>query len=522
MKKEISVRYRLFILIVSIVFIANLLQYVANAFFAEKYYIYRKKQVLFDTAKELVALLQNNKESLAFDDETLIYKISTLEKSIGGAIFIGKIDGTIFYPPRPDRNIIQRPAIIFNPFFNPEEKQEENKSQGTDRLPRFPRIRIKYLQPNPDGSYFIITKDPNFKIDTLRYQKILEDGTVILVWIPMASIKESVAISSRFAVTIGIIAALLSGIWALLAAQRFTKPILEMSKIAKRMANLDFSKKIKVDSGDEIGQLARSINHLSEKLSQAINELNEKNRRLKEDIDREKKLEKMRREFVSSVSHELKTPLFLIQGYAEALKENIAEDEQKRNFYLDVIIEETQKMDKLVKDLLELSQFEAGMAKIKKVSFDVSKLIYKIASKYKPIAREMEVSMAVECEENLQALADPERIEQVLINFINNALEHLDERRVLKIKAEKAGGKIKVSVYNSGAPIPEASMDKIWQTFYKVDKARTREIGGSGIGLAVVKAIMEAHGGSYGVANAEGGVEFWIEIDEAKDDFTIS
>ncbi|MDN5331508.1 MAG: two-component system, OmpR family, sensor histidine kinase VanS [Tepidanaerobacteraceae bacterium] len=515
MRNGISIRHKLFVMIIACIFIFAGLQYAANTFFAEKYYISQKKKMLLKTAQKLAELIDEREDPSDFDDESLIYEISTLEKSIGGSIFIGKMDGTLFFPARRGREAVPRPAFTFNPFFSPDNERNNSRRQYQNIRPDPPRIKVKYLEREDDGSFFIITRDPNFKLDTLRYQKTLNNDIVILVWVPMASIMESAAISNRFIAIVGLITAAISGLWALYVAERFTKPILKISQIAKRIANLDFSQKISVKTRDEIGQLSESINLLSEKLSKAIEELNEKNRRLKEDIDREKMLEKMRREFVSSVSHELKTPIFLIQGYAEALKENIAKSEEKRNFYLDVIIEEAEKMDKLVKDLLELSQIEAGMVRINKVRFNLSKLISKITSKYEQIAGEKNVKLTLEAEENLQAFADPERIEQAIVNFINNALDHLDERKIVKIRAKRIEGKIRVSVYNSGKPIPEESLGKIWDSFYKMDKSRSREFGGSGIGLAIVRAIMEAHGGTYGAKNTEGGVEFWIEIEEA-------
>lgn len=297
---------------------------------------------------------------------------------------------------------------------------------------------------------------------------------------------------------------------------KFTRPIKKINIITKKMSELDFSEIIHVKGKDEIAQLSHSINDLSYKLDSAIGELNSKNRRLEQDIDHERKLDKMRQEFVSSVSHELKTPIFLIQGYADGLKANVAKDEEKRNFYCDVIMDEADKMDVLVKDLLDLSQIESGMFEINKCSFDITSLVKDVLIKHEPVFEEKQINVEIQEMDNVFVNADPMRIEQVIVNFLNNAINHMDEQRKLKVAISKEAGKARISVYNSGWHIPEEALEKIWLSFYKVDEARTREYGGTGLGLSIVRAIMEAHQNRYGVNNVTEGVEFWFMVDLVK------
>ncbi|MDI3481239.1 MAG: two-component system, OmpR family, sensor histidine kinase VanS [Tepidanaerobacteraceae bacterium] len=515
---NLSIRFKLLIyMTVNIVLFAVLL-YGSNTFFAEKYYISQKKKTLVETAKKLSTLVAGKTKASDFDDENLIYEINTLEKSIGGTIFIGASDGTLYYPYQRNPNLPPRAGFNASPFYVMD--REPNPPPGQDsapnpRVPPLPRRNIKEWERYDDNSFFIITEDPNFKINTLRYQVQLPSGLILLVWVPMAGIAESASVSNDFTAIVGLITILITGIWALFISGRFTRPITEMNRITKKMAELDFSQTLKIDRNDEIGQLSRSINHLSRKLSRAIAELNDRNRRLEQDIDRERKLDKMRREFISSVSHELKTPIFLLQGYAEGLKANIADDEEKRNFYCDVIMEEVEKMDALVKDLMDLSQIDSGMFSVEKTFFDVAQLIDEIVSKYEPVLKEKGIQIDVETPKGMTAFADPVRIEQAISNFMNNAIDHVDEKRIIKLAAKPVDDKIRVSVYNSGMPIPDDSLDKVWESFYKIDKARTRSLGGTGLGLSIVRAIQEAHKNAYGVANVEGGVEFWIEIDRA-------
>ncbi|TZE81420.1 sensor histidine kinase [Calorimonas adulescens] len=515
---NLSIRFKLFIYMTVNIILFAILLYGSNTFFAEKYYISQKEHLLVQTGQKLLKLVDGKTTPEDFNDENLIYEINTLEKSIGGSIFIGTSDGTLFYPVQNGRNVPPRPGFPINPFYAPD--KEQNPPGGLDLMILDQhKTRVKKWERYDDKSFFIITQDPNFKIDTLRYQIQLDSGLILLVWVPMAEITESASISNDFTAIVGLITVMITGIWALFISGKFTHPITEMNKITKKMAELDFSQTLKIDGEDEIGQLSRSINHLSHKLSEAIRELNDRNRRLEEDIERERKLDKMRREFISSVSHELKTPVFLIQGYAEGLKAGIADDKKKRDFYCDVIMEEAEKMDTLVKDLLTLSQIESGMFPVKKIPFNVSQLIKEIIFKYKPVLDEKGIHIEVDTEEALMAYADPARIEEAVVNFMNNAIDHVDEKKIIKLTAKPADQKIRISVYNSGMAIPEEALDKVWHSFYKVDKARKRALGGTGLGLAIVKAIQEAHKNAYGVANVDGGVEFWIELDKSDPGF---
>jgi signal transduction histidine kinase len=499
---------------VNIVLFAVLL-YGSNTFFAEKYYISHKKSTLIETSQKLSELVAGKTNASDFNDENLVYEINTLEKSIGGSVFIGTIDGTLYYPLPDGHGSPPRPGFAASPFYVLDREFGSAPMHPIRPSGPPPWNDIKSWERYSQTSFFIITRDPNFKMETLRYQAQLENGLVLLVWVPMTGISENASISNSFTAVVGLVTIIITGIWALFISARFTRPITEMSRITKKMSELDFSQTLKNDRKDEIGQLSQSINHLSYKLDKAIGELNSRNKQLERDIDHERKLDKMRREFVSNVSHELKTPIFLIQGYAEGLKANVAADEQKRKFYCDVIMEETEKMDFLVKELLDLSQIESGMFPICKTSFNISLLIKDIISKYEPVLKEKSIHVGMDMEEELTADADPVRMEQVIVNLMNNAVDHVDDKKVLQLAVKSRGSKIRVSVYNSGQPIPEESLDKIWSSFYKVDKARTRAFGGTGLGLSIVRAIQEAHGNGYGVSNAKDGVEFWFEMDSA-------
>lgn len=513
MKK--SIKYKLLAYMMVSILVFALLQFGANRFFAERYYVAHNKKILIKTTKEVAKLIENLENASDFQQEELTYSLSRLEKSIGGSITVGKMPEVIFFPFYHNLREPLKKALITNPFVDIA-KNREVLDKKVYVLPKNRLDRLKSVEIHNENSFFVITKDPTLKIDTLRYQTQLKNGITILVWIPMAEISESAAVSNRFTAIIALITMFIIGIWALYVSDKFTKPIMQMNVTTKRMAQLDFSQPLDINSEDEIGQLSHSINALSNKLDRTISELNSKNQQLEQDIDKGKKIDAMRREFVSNVSHELKTPIFLIQGYAEGLKNNVANDEEKRSFYCDVIMEEADKMDVIVKDLLNLSQMESGKMSLNKCEFDMEQLIIDVLNKLEPVFEEKNIVIEKELYVQKQVVGDIVRIEQVLVNYLNNAVNHIDGSKRIKVTAEEYNDKVRVTVFNTGQPIPAELLERIWLSFYKIDKARTRSYGGTGLGLAIVKAIQHAHGNEYGVQNVDEGVAFWFDVDLKK------
>ena len=327
------------------------------------------------------------------------------------------------------------------------------------------------------------------------------------------SIEEAVDISNRFLFFLGTCVMALAAFVSYLFSRRFTRPVLELAQIASRMSELDFETKYEVEGEDEIAVLGNSINSLSEKLELTISELKAANIELQNDIDRKTQIDEVRKEFLSNVTHELKTPIALIQGYAEGLKDNINDDAESRDFYCEVIIDEAMKMNKMVKKLLSLNQLEVGTAQPEIERFDLVPLVRSVLASTEILFQQKQVTLQLTAEEPVYVWADEYMIEEVFTNFISNALNHVGGRSVIEVALQRAGDKVRLSVFNTGDPIPEEALSQVWVKFYKVDKARTREYGGSGIGLSIVKAIMELHRQNYGVWNRGDGVEFWIELD---------
>ena len=279
------------------------------------------------------------------------------------------------------------------------------------------------------------------------------------------------------------------------------------------MKNLDFDAKYKCRAGNEIDELGENFNKMSEELEKTISELKSLNNQLQKDIENKIRIDQQRQEFLNNVSHELKTPIALVQGYAEGLKENISDDPESREFYCDVIMDEAAKMNKLVKNLLTLNHLEEGRDEVKMERFDIVSLIKGVLQSMDIMIQQKEAKVSFEAEEPVYVWADEFRIEEVVTNYTSNALNHLDGDREIEICVCPDGDRVRITVFNTGNPIPEADIPNVWKKFYKVDKARTREYGGSGIGLSIVKAIMESHNQEYGVRNYDNGVEFWFTLD---------
>lgn len=357
------------------------------------------------------------------------------------------------------------------------------------------------------------TRDMAVGMDYLEMWGTYPNGSTFLLRSPLDSIWESSALANKLLIYIGIAALVLGGMLVSLFARKITEPITELSTLSRRMSELDFDARYTRGGEDEIGILGNNFNLMSERLEKTISELKQANNELLKDIEQKEKMEDMRNEFLGNVSHELKTPLALIQGYAEGLKEGISDGPESREFYCDVIMDEASKMNRMVKNLLTLNQLEFGNEKVEFERFDVSGLVQGVIQSCEILIQQANAKVEFIGESPVYAWADEFKTEQVIRNYLTNAIHHVDHERRIEVKVISRGDKVRVSVFNSGKPIPQEDLDKLWDKFYKVDKAHTREYGGNGIGLSIVKAIMESFHQKYGVRNFDNGVEFWFELD---------
>lgn len=357
------------------------------------------------------------------------------------------------------------------------------------------------------------SKNPWNEAEYIEMWGIFDDGIRFLIRSPLESIEESAAISNRFLIYVGTLAVAVCILFIWYFSKKLTDPILELAALSERMADLDFEAKYTSGGTNEIGNLGVNFNRMSEKLESTISELKSANNSLLKDIEQKDKLEQMRNEFLGNVSHELKTPIALIQGYAEGLKEGVSDDPESREFYCDVIMDEAAKMNQMVKNLLTLNQLEFGDNEIEFERFDLTAVIRGILQSMEILAQQDDVKVIFRETDPVYVWADEFQVEQVVRNYITNAFHHVSLEKVIEVKISVQNEKAKVTVFNTGLPIPEEDVERIWDKFYKVDKAHSREYGGNGIGLSIVKAIMESFHQKYGVHNYDNGVEFWFELD---------
>ena len=482
-----SVRVKLFFIMTTTIMAIILLLIFVNSFIIESYYLHYKKATLLSSYEKINNYLYSNMSSSNIELE--IEKIAI----------------------NNNFNILitnNRSISIYN-----------SSKDFKQYMLNLDKVNKKDVLYNEDNVVIIESKDYSSGINFLMLVGKLDNGCTTYVRMPLSSIKDSVKISNNFLYAIGLITVIISGIAMLVISKRFTKPISELSGIANKMSNLDFSQKYRIkDSGDEIDELGKSINKMSDKLEDTITKLQNNNIELEKDIEEKSKLDDMRKQFISDVSHELKTPIALIQGYAEGLIENVNTDEESRRFYSEVILDEANKMDKMVKELLELMKLEYGAKKLNNEYFNITELISEELRKYTVLLNENKIEVKFNLKQPVYACADSNFIEQILNNYISNAIKNTEEtnkEKYISISVRLLEDKIRVSVFNTGKNISEENMQKIWTRFYKEDTSRNREMGGTGIGLSLVKAIMNNYNNGYGVINKENGVEFYFDLNTA-------
>jgi len=464
-----TIKIKLFLLfsifMVSFVFSGILL----NAVFLERYYIYKNKGIFLDLTGKIIHMYMNDRGSF---DEFL----KNTDRAEAINITITDDNLNVIYISLPQK-----------------------MDSHSQRLPgEIERLISKNKEILGRTYVYSIVERPDHREREIVFLSQMEGREIIILKKSMKGIGESVSIANQFYIFSGLIIILFGGIFIFIFSAKITKPIIEMSNVAECISTLDFERRVVFDSMDEMGSLGRSINRMSEKLSASM-------KALKDDIER-------RKELVRNISHELKTPIGVIKGYAEGLKYGVADDKEKSKKYCNVISEECDRMDKMVQELLKLSAMEAGTFQLKISHFALNDVIRNIIDRFEPVFSEKIITVKVNCEKDLLISADMELIERAVNNYITNAINYSDGMKEIRVSAEWHNNKIRISVFNTGNHIPDEDLGNIWDVFYKVDKARTRQYGGHGLGLSIVKLIAELHNGTAGVENVDYGVIFFMEI----------
>lgn len=487
-----SVKQQIAIIFIAVMAGTVALCWIANNIFLEKFYIQHKTNAINDAYVRINEVASNGDiTSDAFDLELR----KTCDMYNIGILVIDAQSNTIKSSSRDVDKLMRR---LYDNFFDPDSG-------------------ISYLEEK-DQYYIATSMDKTTLTEYIEMWGVLDNGNLFLIRSPLESIRDSVSISNRFLAYVGITGTVASAFLIWFVTSKITQPIMELKEISEKMTNLDFEKKYHSRSRNEIDLLGENMNELSQTLEKTISELKTANNELKRDIEKKEQIDEMRKEFLSNVSHELKTPIALIQGYAEGLNEGINDDDaESRRFYCDVIMDEAGKMNIMVKKLLDLNQLEFGNDVVVMEHFDIVSLVENVLASAEILTEQNAVTLKHSAHAPIYVWADEFKTEEVIRNFFSNAINHVKYDKIIEIKyqltTDEGTNKVRVSVFNTGDPIPEASLPHIWEKFYKVDKARTREYGGSGVGLSIVKAIMESMNQQYGVINYTNGVEFWFELE---------
>ncbi|MBQ2316696.1 MAG: two-component sensor histidine kinase [Lachnospiraceae bacterium] len=437
--KRSSLHHRIVGSIFLVVFAVVALCWILNSSLSERFYIHSKTAQIIDTYNILSDVSMDG--TLYSEDYYVDFENLCSGRNV--SILVIASDGTVLLSSQSEASMIRNQ--LFNSLLGMKNNSKELAS----------------------SEHYIVKR----QVDAFSNQEniflvgSLEDGNTILIRSAVDGIRDSVRVSNRFLLFVGLFGVLIAFV-------------------------------------------------VSEIVAGPIADLEQKNAALQHDLVLREQSEKMRKEFLSNVSHELKTPIALIQGYAEGLNEGVSEDPESRAYYCEVILDEAHKMNQMVQQMLTLNQLEFGEEEFSMEHIDLISMIRSVNAVSKILLENEGITLNYVGPEELFVWADPFWVEQVYSNYLNNAIHHCEGEKRIEVVVIEDATSAKIQVFNTGKPIPEESIGRIWEKFYKVDKARTREYGGSGIGLSVVKAIMDGFGKPYGVKNHENGVCFWFELDK--------
>jgi len=467
-----------------------------QSLFFEKFYVTQKTKELKANVEKFKANYTNYNSSGIFN------AMSDFEDKNNAKIAILENNGTI--------KLIQQPLV--------KEKQSRSSETMMLAINNWISSLENYFDVLSTKKTIVYTlKHPSLYTDNLvLVSPVIVDGEIqdiVFVLSTLQPVGEATSVTRKYYIYVYIAAVILIAVLSLIYSKMISKPLISLNSAASKISELDFSAKCQVTSNDEIGSLGRTLNFLSEKLGTTLNELKTANEKLKEDIEKEKHLEKMRKEFVASVSHELKTPISLIEGYAEGLKDGIPKGDDI-TYYLDVIIDESKNMNSLVCDMLDLSQLESGNFKLNMSKFNILKFINSIYKKYLNNINDRYFKLNIESSlKNIIVQGDSYRIEEVINNLISNAIRHTPHNKTIVIAISMQENKVLIQIENEGSYIENEDLDRIWDKFYKVDKSGNKQLGGTGLGLSIVKNILLLHKSNFGVLNTDIGVCFYFTLD---------
>lgn len=467
--------------------------------FFESFYIKEKNDTL-------VKAIDNYRQTYSFkgeDKETIYSTMYEFENNTNAKISIFSLNGKLLYLPEN-----AAPKAIENLFNNIFMELYSNNSY-TNKLISSGKIHnTTFYSPELDANIIVVLCPMSIRS---------QNDSLIISIASVQPIREASNVLSRFLPYFIIGTLFIALFYSMILSRYIANPLIKINKIATKMSNMDFSERYTPTEDNEIDNLGKTLNFLSGNLDSALKELRNKNEILQEEVERERKIEEMRKSFIADVSHELKTPIGIIEGYAEGIRDGIVKD-NSQNEYLNIIIDEAHKMNKLVMDMLELSKLQSGNVKPKLEPFNIIRMIQVSLRKYQVLINEKSLSINFNTTlDYLYVEGDTFQIEQVLSNFITNAIKYTPNNNKIFITLEKLNNTILISIENYGVKLPKDELDNIWNKFYKIDKSRVRDKNSSGLGLSITKGILDLHKSSYGIKNTDHGVLAYFTLNLSVD-----
>ena len=437
------------------------------------------------------------------------YRMHEAYKDISVIDFDSKNYAKELYDIETNRNFYieiykPRDTLFYATHYN---DLDYNEDEPTDLKARI--MKILQRTENVDGSYFEIRQEYFATAQYIVYGCFFDD-MALEIYYSLDNIKENAEIAGMVFFYISLIIMVMIVSLSIRIGFRVFLPLRNMIDTTKRMANMDFSVKCPKYEINDLNELSASINTLGSSLSSALGKLQSENKQLETDILYERRQEKIRKSFISNVSHELKTPIAIIKGYAEGMKMGIGADNTEE--YCDIIIDEADKMNNLIVRLIEYMKLSSGAYKVYSSVFNLKEITEEWTEMHRMQMKNKGIEYICDIDPKFNCYSDVMMMENIFINYLSNAISHIDNEKIIRVTAEDTGKSYRVRVFNTGKPIPGTDIENIWQSFYRADKAHSREEGRFGLGLSFVSTIQEMTGEKYGVENKTDGVEFWFDI----------
>lgn len=482
-----SIKARLTLTICGVLLLVFSVQMAVNFLFAERFYELQKMSLLKEVYKQITDLTQDS-------DSTMEDLMNSLDIDNSIEVILADENKNIIFNNRP---------VLIHPIMD-----EPHEKEFNFKFEKYPEAYYKTSGPT------LLKSDIEDESRIKLLAKLDYQGSIyyLALQIPIKSISREMQSANVFILYMSSIALVISGLIVYFIAKQFAKPIEDINKVAVSVSKLDFKTRAKVTNRkDEIGSLASNINIMADRLEADIINLREANKKLEYDNEVMNKIDEQRKELIANISHELKTPLAILTGYTEMLNNDVPGID--KSFYYETILDETSKMDVMIKNLLNLSNMENKLTHLNIEKIDIAELADWIFRKSSILMNNKGIKnefISKPCE---LVMVDPMYLEEAINNYISNAIRYTKEGSWIRMRVEQVKDEVVISVFNEGINIDEAHVEKIWNSFYREDKSRTRTSENNiGLGLYIVRSIMNASHGKCGVINKENGVVFWLAL----------